>query len=322
MKKYIKNILIGSGIAVAAVMSISAVSYSITRRLLKIAMDREEPKVMAKGKEKLMGTEKLVDFANEIKDAAEKLENSGCEVVEITSHDGVRLVGHWHQAENAKRVIIAMHGWRSSWSLDFGSIADFWHSNDCNVLYAEQRGQNNSGGEYMGFGLLERYDCLDWINWVNERTGRELPIYLGGISMGATTILMAAGLNLPDNVRGVIADSGFTSPHEIWKHVMNKNLHLTYGFHGTIANDMCKRRINMGAKEYSTVAAMESCQVPVMLVHGTDDHFVPVEMTYENYKACIAPKRLFVVPGADHGMSYYMNKDGYERAMKDFWEEF
>lgn len=322
MKKGIKNTLIGSGIAVSAVAAITTVSYSITRRLLKLAMDREEPKAMTKGKEKLMGSEEFADFTNAITEAASKLDNSGCEEVEIISHDGIRLVGHWHNSENAKRVIVAMHGWRSSWSQDFGSIADFWHDNNCSVLYAEQRGQNNSGGEYMGFGLLERYDCLDWIKWVNERTGGQLPIYLGGVSMGATTILMASGLELPDNVHGIVADSGFTSPHEIWKHVMNKNLHLSYGLHSAIANDMCKRKINMGAKEYSTVEAMKKCTIPVMFVHGTDDHFVPIEMTYENYKACAAPKRLFVVPGADHAMNYYYNKNGYEKAVKDFWEEF
>lgn len=322
MKKGIKKSLIGSGIVVAGLGAVAAASYAITGKLLKLAMDRKEPEALEKGKEKLMGSEKMADFTNEVKMRAQGLEDAETELVEIEADDGVKLVGHWQTCENPKRVIVAMHGWRSSWSSDFGSVADFWHKNDCNVLYAEQRGQNNSGGDYMGFGLLERHDCLSWINWVNEQTEGKLPIYLGGVSMGATTVLMAAGLELPENVCGMMADSGFTSPHSIWKHVMNKNLHLSYGLHSAIANDMCKRRINMSADEYSTIDAMENSKVPVLFVHGTDDHFVPVEMTYENYKACAAPKRLLVVPGADHCMSYYMNKEAYEKAVKEFWNDY
>lgn len=322
MKKGIKNSLIGSGIAVAGLGAIAATSYTITGKLLKMAMDREEPEKLVKKKEKIKGSEGLADFTEKIAEAAKQLEDSNLEEVKITSHDGISLVGHWRPCENPKRVIIAMHGWRSSWAQDFGTVADFWHENNCHVLYAEQRAQNNSEGEYMGFGLLERYDCLEWIKWVNEQTGGQLPVYLCGVSMGATTVLMASGLDLPENVRGIVADSGFTSPHAIWKHVMNKNLHMTYGLHGAIANDMCKKRINMGTKEYSTLVAMEQCKVPVLFVHGTEDHFVPVEMTYENYKACAAPKRLLVVPGADHCMNYYMNKEAYEKAIKDFWQEY
>lgn len=322
MKKVIKNSLISSGIAVAGLGAIAATSYTITGKLLKMAMYREEPVIVVKKREKIMGGERLAEFAEELKINAHKLENYETELVEIEANDSIKLVGHWRTCENPKRVIIAMHGWRSSWSSDFGCIADFWHENDCNVLYAEQRAQNNSEGDYMGFGLLERYDCFEWIKWVNEKTGGKLPVYLCGVSMGATTVLMTAGLKLPENVHGIVADSGFTSPHAIWKHVMNKNLHMSYGLHGTIANDMCKKKINMGANEYSTIEAMENCKVPVLFVHGTEDHFVPVEMTYENYKACRAPKHLLVVPGAEHCMNYFLNKEVYEKAMKDFWQEY
>ena len=323
MKKRTRNILIGTGVTVAGIGAVTAISYKLTKKLLNLAMDREEPAIMTKNKKKVTGSKEMSEMMQALDTAAEKLENSGCEEVEIVAHDGVRLVGHWHTCENPKRIIVAMHGWRSTWSHDFGVISDFWHDNDCCVLYAEQRGQGNSGGDYMGFGLLERYDCLDWINWVNEHTGGTVPIYLGGVSMGATTILMTAGLELPDNVKGIVADCGFTSPQAIWKHVVEKNMHIAYdGIRSAIASDMCKKRINIGANDYSAVDAMKVCKVPVLFIHGTDDHFVPIEMTYENYKACASERRLFIVPGAEHGMSYAVDKDGYEKATKQFWADF
>ncbi len=324
MKKETRNLLIGAGAAAAGIGAAVTISHKLTKELIRIAMDREMPKTNNKSKRKLTGTKKdTADYEMALSKASEMLENSGCEQVEIISHDGLKLVGHYHNCENPKRVIIAMHGWRSKWSNDFCAISDFWHNNDCCVLYAEQRGQGNSDGDYIGFGLMERYDCLDWINWINSNITDELPIYLCGVSMGATTVLMTAGLELPKNVRGIIADCGFTSPHAIWKHVVENNLHMPYdGIRSNIINKMCKKKINIGAKDYSATDAMKKCEIPVLFIHGTDDCFVPVEMTYENYKACAAPKRLLVVPGAEHAMSYFVNKTEYENKVTEFWKDF
>lgn len=323
MNKAMKNTLIWAGAAAAVGTAAATLTYVTMKSLVKIALDREQPKIYQKQKAKLSGTGGQQELFKNLAEASEKLKNSGCETVEITAHDGERLVGHLHRCENAKRLIIAMHGWRSSWSGDFGVISEFWHENGCSVLYAEQRGQGESGGEYMGFGLTERYDCLDWANWANQNGFSDLPIYLCGISMGASTVLMAAGLDLPENVHGIMADCGFTSPHAIFKHVMENNLHLYYrGITAAIANDMCKKRIQIGTKDYSCTEALKESKTPVIFVHGTDDKFVPVEMTYENYKACTAPKRLLIVPGAEHGMSYLVNKEEYVKAVKEFWRDF
>ena len=320
MKKSTRNILIGAGVA-TTITAVGAAAYTVSKSLLEFALDREAPKIFRKGKKKLSGYDEAYDrLMAEVDAAAQKLEDCGCTTVEIIGHDGIKLVGHWYENPNARRTVVAMHGWRSSWSQDFGMIADFLHDNGCSVLYAEQRGQNSSGGDHMTFGLLERYDCLDWINWVNENTQGELPIYLAGISMGATTVLMATGLELPRNVRGVVADCGFTSPYAIWKYVTEENLHLSYKLHGNLVERLCQRKIRMGAKAYSTVDAMHSCQIPVLFIHGADDTFVPVTMTYENYRACTAPKQLLIVPGAQHGLSYYVEQEKYENAVKEFWD--
>lgn len=316
-----KALLIGSGVALS-VTALGGISHALTKRLVKIALDREVPKNIEKAKMHISACSDMAQFFDALDTAAKKLESSYTEEVEIETKDGINLVGHFKPCENPKRIIIAMHGWRSSWAHDFGSAADFWYNNNCSVLYPEQRGQNKSGGDYMGFGMLERYDCLEWIEWVRKNVSDELPIYLFGVSMGATTVLMTAGLDVSENVHGIIADCGFTSPHAIWKHVAEKNLHLPYALHGLIADDMCKKRINMSSRDFSAVDAMKQCKIPVLFIHGTDDRFVPIEMTYENCKACTAPKRLFVVPGADHGMSYYKDKNGYEKMLKEFWQDY
>ena len=279
MKKSTKNILIGAGIATAGAAAFGLIHHYTTKYLMRLALDREGPKSAAKDKEKMMSSGDLSETVASIMEAALTLEAIEHEQVEITAHDSTTLVGHWYYPENAKRIIVAMHGWRSIWSQDFGMIAPFWFDNDCAVLFAEQRGQGNSGGDYMGFGLLERCDCLDWINWVNERTEGRLPIYLGGVSMGATTILMTTGFELPENVKGIVADCAFTSPHAICKHVVENNFHLPYGLYSRAAKDICEKRIQVSSDSYSTTEALANCKVPVLFIHGTDDNFVPIEMT-------------------------------------------
>ena len=316
----------GFGIFCGVVAGISALGggyFFVSQKVMNMILGRKNPKHMEQSARLVSGSDLFTEYAEEITAASLELEQTpGFEEVSVISHDGVRLVGHWHPHPHPKRVVIALHGWRSGWSRDFGFIADFWFEQGCSVLFAEQRGQNNSGGAYMGFGMLERHDCIDWVNWVKTKTGGKDPIYLMGISMGATTVLMASGLRLPKNVHGIIADCGFTSPHAIWKHVTEKNLHLPYLLQGVFANEWCRRRLHVGSKECSAVDALKKSTVPVLFIHGTDDKFVPVQMTFENYKACASPKRLFVVPGAQHGMSYHIDRPGYQKAVLDFWKEF
>lgn len=314
--------LIASGIAAASATVLVTLHQLTARGFMKIALDRKEPKILTHGRAKLMGSEELSACMSKLIDGAEKLRAKECEEVHITSHDGLALLGHWYPCKDAKRVIIAMHGWRSSWARDFGIIADFLHQSGCSVLFAEQRAQGGSGGDYMGFGMLERYDCFEWTKWADSKTKGELPVYLIGVSMGATTVLMSTGFDLPKSVRGVVADCGFTSPHAIWKHVAENNLRIPFGIYSTVANDIFKKRLQIGSRDFSCAQALENTKVPVLFVHGTDDQFVPIGMTFENYKACKSPKDMFIVPGADHGMSYVVDKEGYEKKILEFFEKY
>lgn len=319
MKKTTRNVLLGSAFAAGLLHSLN---QSMIRYLVKVALDRELPAHPAAAREKLSGGAIDPDVETLLQKKAEALEDLPQDSVFIQSHDGVRLAGHWFPKEGAKRVILAMHGWRSGWSHDFGAAADFWFASDCSVLLPEQRAQGRSGGACIGFGLLERYDCLGWLDWLNAHGCENLPIYLFGISMGASTVLMTAGLELPDNVRGIIADCGYTSPGAVWKHVVGKNLGLSFSLCKFGANALCKKRLQMGMDDYSCTDAMQLCKVPVLFIHGDADKFVPVEMTHENYAACTAPKQLLIVPGAAHGMSYFTDGETYRRTVTDFWHQW
>ena len=112
----------------------------------------------------------------------------------IYSRDGLKLTAHWYPAQDAKRTIVLVHGWRSAWYRDFAGIAEDLHDGGANLLFIEQRAHSASEGEYISYGLMERYDVADWACRAAEFAGSALPMYLFGVSMGASTVMMASAL--------------------------------------------------------------------------------------------------------------------------------
>ena len=320
MDKKTAGLMVGGASALFCAL-VGGVMYGSTKILVDTALDREAPRIMNRFGGLISGAPKNTAEEAGREAAGQALLGKKTETVRIQSPDGTVLTGHFYPCVNAKRVIVAMHGWRSAWYRDFGAITDFWHDAGCHILFPDQRGQNESGGSFIGFGALERHDCVLWSDWAEKRCGG-LPVYLAGISMGATTGLLAAELPLPGCVRGIIADCGFISTERIWKHVIKKNLHMMYGLRRRIASALCRKKLRLGAGEVSTLHALRRTHTPILLIHGTADRFVPVSMTYENYQACIAPKRLLIVPGAGHGMSYVVDRENYEREVQSFWEAY
>lgn len=300
----------------------AATSYMTTRLFVRAALDREQPKMMKKTRPMVSGSKGNEAFKAYRKQAAQALLETNTELVSITARDGVKLAGHWFEGKDPQRIILAVHGWRTSWNRDFGMVAPFLHENRCSVLYIEQRGQNGSGGDYMGFGVTEQFDCQEWVEWILREKSQRLPIYLFGISMGAATVLMASGLPLPENVHGIIADCGFTSPDDIWRHVARDNLHVPYALHRFAAGNLYRKRNRLDPFHYSTIDALGKTSIPLLLIHGDGDRFVPVRMAYENYEACVSPKRMLIVPGAGHAMCYFVDPADYEDALRYFWQDF
>ena len=322
MKNLRRKLFTGASVTALGLTAAAAASHAATRRLVKIAVDRECPiAVTPKARMRFTGSAGCAEFWQVAEEAAQCLLKAPTQPITLTARDGEHLTAHWYPCENPQRIVLAMHGWRSAWNRDFGMIADFLHQNRCSILFAEQRGQGESGGNCMGLGALERYDCADWAAWLSEKEPK-LPIYLAGVSMGATTVLLAAGLPLPEQVRGIIADCGFTSPYDIGKHVVRNNLHMSFSLRARAADRLCRRKNHEGIRSCSTVDALRDSQIPVLFVHGTDDSFVPVSMTYKNYEACTAPKELLIVPGAEHGMSYFTEPERYQKALQDFWNRY
>ena len=241
--------------------------------------------------------------------------------VEITTFDGLTLRGRYYELKPDAPIEIMMHGYHGNLERDLsGGIfraLNVGHS----VLLYDHRGSGLSDGNTLTFGINESRDCRRWIDYVLTNINPNAKIILSGVSMGAATAMITSGYeDLPDNVVGVVADCGYTSPEEIIKKVMRDMKlppNLLYPF------------IKLGARlfggfdldEFSPIEQVKKSKVATIFVHGDIDGFVPMEMSKKNFDACSSErKRLEIIKGADHGLAYIVAGEGYLELLREFFE--
>lgn len=239
------------------------------------------------------------------------------EWVETESFDGLILKGRLYERFENAPLMIMFHGYKSCSLLDFCGGLYMGFDNGCNVLLVDQRAHGESGGKYLSFGIKERYDVLSWTDFAAQRYGKERPVILIGMSMGAATVLMSADRGLPMSVKGIVADCGYTTPRAIMEKVC-RDYKLPVGLMMFFVSLGARIFGGFGLEDASAPEALKKCGIPVLFIHGDSDTFVPCFMGQENYNACASEKRIYIAPGADHAVSFMVDRKRYEKELKDF----
>ncbi len=261
----------------------------------------------------------LAHFADTIGDGLAAFRATEKEDVYITSRDGLRLHGYWIPQENAKGTIIMVHGWRSRVAYDFSAIWRKYRDMGYNLLGIEQRAIGGSEGKYICFGVKERFDLIDWVHFVNERCGKNSPVIFSGISMGSSTVMFAIGNEeLPRNVIGAVADCGFTSAYDEFCYLLRTSYHLPKFPFLYIATLFAKIFCGFTFNECNSTETLKNAKIPVLFIHGEADGFVPLEFTLKSYEACASRRELLTVKGAEHGMSYLVDKESADKKLTEF----
>lgn len=240
--------------------------------------------------------------------------------VYTTGADGVPLHALWIPVSNSKGTVLMAHGYRSTMLLDFHLAFELFHRLGMNILVPEQRTHGQSGGRFITFGVKESADMHCWIRCHN-RTLSCGPMILYGISMGASTMLYLADRKLPTNVKGIIADCGFTSPAQIISSVYRSVLHIPPLLSVWAAGLFARVFAGFSIWKSDSRKSLAATRLPVLLIHGEADGFVPCEMTKQAYEACTGKKALLLVKDAEHGLSFLFDGLRYTAMVIDFLKE-
>lgn len=244
------------------------------------------------------------------------------EDVYINSFDGLKLHGTLLRCSNNKNCVICFHGYTSRGLNDYGAMSKFYHEQNFNVLMIDARNHGESEGKYTGFGVLDRKDAVKWVDFVIKTFGKDVNIFLHGDSMGGATVLMTSGLDLPKNVKAIIADCAFTSAYDVFSHILKRDYHIPKFPIMNVTEKMTQIKAGYGYNDVNTLNEVAKTKIPILFIHGEVDDFVPVWMTEKNYKACNSEKELLIVKGADHAESYYKDTALYENAVKNMIKKY
>ena len=213
--------------------------------------------------------------------------------------------------------VIVAHGYRSkpSWVASIGM--HFYKEKGYNVLIPSMRATEESEGKYIGMGRLDKDDIIGWINKIIEKD-KDAKIILHGSSMGAATVLMASGENLPSNVKAIIADSSYTSVWDIFKSELKARFNLPPFPLMQMFRVMAQIQAKYDIKEASVINQVKKSKVPILLIHGDADDFVPVTMESKIYESLPGEKEQLIVHGAGHTQSRYREPEAYYKKVFEF----
>lgn len=247
------------------------------------------------------------------------------EKLEIKAKDDIilRATAYYNKTENQENHnwVIVAHGYRSkpSWVASIGM--HFYKEKGYNVLIPSMRATEESEGKYIGMGWLDKDDIIGWINKIIEKD-KNAKIILHGSSMGAATVLMASGENLPSNVKAIIADSSYTSVWDIFKSELKARFNLPPFPLMQMFRVIAKIQAKYDIKEASVIDQVKKSNTPTLLIHGDADDFVPVTMEPKIYNAIPVEKDQLIIHGAGHTKSRYREPETYYKKVYEFIDKY
>ncbi len=248
------------------------------------------------------------------------LESYGYEKHILVSSRGEKLVGYLMKAkEESDTYVFCAHGYRSYGKKEFCGVAQYYLEKNINVFFVDHVASGESEGTHCTFGYHETEDCLKWLSYMREKFGDNIKIILHGVSMGASTVMMMSSeTDLPENVKGVVADCGYSRAVDLFSHKLRalkvppEKLILAVNF-------VNRHNLGFDFRSLSPVDSVKNTKVPILFIHGNCDGLVPCNMAQELFSVCGHTKKdILIVDGADHAQSYMIGKELYTDKMDSF----
>lgn len=228
--------------------------------------------------------------------------------------DSLRLHGKLFKNSGTKYALVC-HGYTSKAKHMAGFVNKFY-SLGYNVLAVDARAHGDSEGTKIGMGWVERFDVIEWIKYIISLEP-DAQIILHGVSMGASTVLMASGEELPNNVKAIIADCGYTSEWDEFRQEADV-LHIPWFPVLNASSAISKVRDGYDFKQASAVEQVKKSHIPTLFIHGSKDELVPYGMLNELYSAANCEKEILTIQGAGHALSSSVAPELYWNTVETF----
>lgn len=237
----------------------------------------------------------------------------------IESYDKLQLHSYV-VTQNSNKWAIVVHGYGGSGKL-MSDKSKYFYDMGYNVLIPDLRGHGKSEGDYIGMGWKDRLDIISWINFIiKENPNAE--IVLHGTSMGAATVLMTSGENLPSNVKAIVADCAYTSAWDEFSYQLETYLKVPSYYILNVTNMVTKLKAGYSLKEASALESVKKATVPILFIHGDKDKFVPYSMMDKLYDATSSPKEKLTIDGGEHANSDLVSPFLYWLTVEDFLNQY
>ncbi|MGG7179141.1 alpha/beta hydrolase [Clostridium paraputrificum] len=249
------------------------------------------------------------------------LGESGYKDVYLNSEDGLKL--HGYEVENKEpsdKWVISVHGYMGQ-GKDMSAYGKNFYDMGYNVLIPDLRSHGTSEGDYIGMGWDDRKDIIGWINKIIEKNSNA-QIVLHGVSMGGGTVMMTSGENLPNNVKAIIEDCGYTSAKDEFAYQLKELFGLPKFPVINAASIVSKIRAGYWLGEASAIEQVAKSKTPMLFIHGDKDDFVPYSMLGEVYNAANCEKEKVVIEGAEHANSNKVNPELYWTSIYNFINKY
>ena len=242
---------------------------------------------------------------------------------ELESYDGITLQGYFLPAkEPTNKTVVFAHGYLGRGS-DMGLFGQYYVDElGYNMFTADMRGHGDSEGDYIGFGWHDRLDLIDWVERVIDEVGDDTEVVLHGVSMGAATVLMASGEELPDNVKAIVADSPYSNVYDLFAYQLDRMFKLPEFPILPTTGLVTNIKAGYNIKEASALEQVKKAEVPILYIHGGSDTFVPTSMTKELLQNTNSEAELMIVEGASHGESIVLERDKYLNTLTRFLDKY
>lgn len=241
---------------------------------------------------------------------------------ETAANQKLKLAAFFVPAKySSRKTIIVAHGYQEN-HLMMASYIRMFHAKGYNVLAPDDRGAGKSQGNYIGFGWPDRLDYVKWVKRIVKREGLNVRIGLFGVSMGGTTVMMTSGEKLPVQVKAIVADSGYSSIGAELTYELKKKFDLPKEPLITTAGWFTFMKTGFNFNDGKTIDQLRKNKLPLFLIHGGADTFVPTKMVYQNYAATSGIRKIWVVPKTGHAMAYYNYPRKYEQCVISFFNQY